>query len=149
LTLRTSSSAKKRFCADLRPLSGLPVFRNGTSAPSSTARIIPARHTFWRKRGGKFLVIGRRRSCSRFFPTKICATSAKRSRRLQSQFFCRKSAVNGPLRLKHWQKSWRAFLLSVGQAHRLLATDAVAIQFPSRHLSAKRSTVRAPIQIQF
>ena len=35
-----------------------------------------------RKRGGKFLAIRRRRSCSRFFPTKICAVSAKRSRRL-------------------------------------------------------------------
>ena len=34
------------------------------------------------KRGAKFLVIRRRRSCSRFFPTKICAVSAKRSRRL-------------------------------------------------------------------
>ena len=74
--------AKKRLCADLRPSNGLRVFRNGTSAPSSMARIIPARRAFSRKRGAKFLVIRRRRSFSRFFPTKICAVSAKRSRRL-------------------------------------------------------------------
>ena len=79
---RTSSSTKKRLCVDSRRSNGLLVFRNGTSAPSSTARIIPARRAFWPKRGAKFLVIRRRRSCSRFFPTKICAVSAKRSRRL-------------------------------------------------------------------
>src|SRR4029077_16793537 len=131
---RISTSMKKQLFAALRRSNGPLVFKNGTSAPSSTARIILLPRVRSPKRGRKFLVIRRRRSCSRFFPTKICVVSAKRSRRLLRQFSSRKFAVSGRQHRGNWRKSWRAFLLSVGQAHRLPATDAVALQFPSRHL---------------
>ena len=100
---------KGRLCADWQRLNGLLVSRNGMSAPSLTVLIIPAPRAFWHKRGGKFLVRRRRRSCSRFFPIKICVTSAKRLRRLRSHFFCRKSAVNAAPIPKSYQKSCPTF----------------------------------------
>ncbi len=78
---RRSTSANRQLCVDLPTSNGRRVFKVGTNAPSSTARIIPRRRAFSRKHGAKFLAISARRSFSRFFPTKICAESAKRSRR--------------------------------------------------------------------
>src|SRR6202171_1711063 len=99
------------------------------SAQSSMARIIRLPHALLPKRGTNILEVSAPHSFSPFFPTKVCAESARRSRRSRIPFCCQKSAASALLRrkisrklslpllhhsptpllhplLKHW--SWRA-----------------------------------------
>src|SRR6266446_4292971 len=148
-TLRKSISRIKRLRADL-PLSiGRRVFRSGTTAQSSMARITQPLLACLPKHGANFSAIKRRPLFSRFSPTKTCAGCARRLRQLLIQLYCPGFAATAPRRLKNLQKF---FNTCVGQALRLPATPkafGVVLQFPSLLLSAKRSIARARDQIQF
>src|SRR6266536_5320260 len=99
-----------QLCMDSPTSNGQPVSNVGTNEPSSTAPIIPLPPAFSRKHGGKSLAIDAPRSSSRFFATKICAESVKRSRRLPIRCCYPKSAATAPLRLKRWQKFYPLLL---------------------------------------
>src|ERR1700688_3093751 len=91
-----STSTTRRLRTDLRRSIGRPVFKNGTSAQSSTARTIRLPRGLLPKRGPNNLEISARHSFSPFFPTKICAESARRSRQLRIPFCFQKSAADAP-----------------------------------------------------
>src|SRR5437762_6138834 len=95
-----STSTIRRLHADLRQLIGPRAFNVGTIALSLTAHIIRPRRGFLRKRGERVSVISARRLFSRFFPTKICAECAKRSRPSRIPFCCQNFAVNAQHRPK-------------------------------------------------
>ncbi len=152
-TPQRSRSTTKRLRADLPAIDWPARFQkwdertiiDGAHNPgcSARARRNMARN-FWRSERAHW--------SSRFCPTKICAASAKRSRQLLIQFFFRKFAANAQLIQEAWRTFWQTLLLFVGQALRLPATPkafGVALQFPSLHLSVKRSSSRARNQIQF
>src|SRR6266446_2791534 len=83
-TLPKSISRIKPLRADL-PLSiGRRVFRSGTTAQSSMARITQPLLACLSKHGANFSAFTRRPLFSRFSPTKICAGSAKRSQKLET-----------------------------------------------------------------
>src|SRR5439155_15292988 len=87
-------------------LNGQLVFNGGTSAQSSTARIILLRPAFSPKHGGTSLAISVQRSSSQFFPTKICVASARHLCRSAIRLCSQKSAANAPPRPKGWPKLW-------------------------------------------
>src|SRR6266480_144819 len=94
---RKSMSITQRLHTD-SPLSiGLRVFKDGTNAPSSTARITPAPPGCSLKHGANYSALSALRSCLPSFPTKTCAVSAKRSRRLVSSFCYQKFAASALL----------------------------------------------------
>src|SRR6266404_1443262 len=95
-----STSTIRRLHADLRQLIGPLAFNVGTIALSLTAHIIRLPRMFLRKHGEKVSVTNAPRCFWRFFPTKICVESAKRSRRSRIQFYCQKFAVNAQHRPK-------------------------------------------------
>ena len=109
LRSRPSGPAKskltmRQLLEDLPRSIGRRVFNGGTNAQLSMARTIQPPPAFSPTPGAKFLVISARRLFLQFFPTKICAASAKRSPRSAITYSCRKSAVSALLRRMSWQR---------------------------------------------
>src|SRR6266403_916876 len=95
-----STSTIRRLHADLRQLIGPRAFNVGTIALSLMAHITRPPRVFLRKRGERVSVISARRLFSRFFPTKICAESTKRSCPSRIPFCCQKFGANAQHRPK-------------------------------------------------
>jgi len=99
-----SKLTMRQLLEDLPRSIGRRVFNGGTNAQLSMARTIQPPLAFSPRHGAKSLAISPRRSFLPFFPTKICAASAKRSPRSAITSSCRKSAVSALLRRTIWQR---------------------------------------------
>src|SRR5581483_49069 len=94
---QASISTAQQSRAD-SPLSiGQRVFKDGTNAQSSTARITPPPCVRSHKHGAKISAISAPRSCLRSFLTKTCSVSVKRLHRLVSSSYCQKFEANAQL----------------------------------------------------